>query len=156
MSLLEALDTISLEELTKAGDMKGWYGHLKGGWRLQGKKIGSAQYIRGEDGKLLRKLEKIHDRWRRYSASLLNTTSVALDRTITERLSRKPIALSLGDPPVVDETKQALRCMVNDKAVRQDKLPAELLKLGLSGSSHEILLAFHGIIVAVWMAGEVP
>ena len=37
-----------------------------------------------------------------------------------------------------------------------DELPAELLKLGLSDSSHEILLAFHDIIVAVWMTGEVP
>ena len=37
-----------------------------------------------------------------------------------------------------------------------DELPVELLKLGLSDSSHEILLAFHGIIVAVWMTGEAP
>ena len=37
-----------------------------------------------------------------------------------------------------------------------DELPAELLKLGLSDSSHEILLAFHDIIVSVWMTGEVP
>ena len=46
--------------------------------------------------------------------------------------------------------------MANDKAMGPDELPAELLKLGLSDSSHEILLAFHDIIVAVWMAGEVP
>ena len=30
-----------LEEFTKARDMKGWYGHLKGGWKLQGKKARS-------------------------------------------------------------------------------------------------------------------
>ena len=46
--------------------------------------------------------------------------------------------------------------MANDKAMGPDELPAELLKLGLSDSSHEILLAFHGIIGAVWMTGEVP
>ena len=46
--------------------------------------------------------------------------------------------------------------MANGKAMRPDELPAELLKLGLSDSSHEILLAFHDIIVAVWMTGEVP
>ena len=45
--------------------------------------------------------------------------------------------------------------MANGKAMGPDELPAELLKLGLSDSSHEILLAFHAIIVAVWMAGEV-
>ena len=46
--------------------------------------------------------------------------------------------------------------MANGKAMGQDELPAKLLKLGLSDSSHEILLAFHDIIVAVWMTGEVP
>ena len=46
--------------------------------------------------------------------------------------------------------------MANGKAMEPDELPAELLKLGLSDSSHEILLAFHDIIVAVWMTGEVP
>ena len=118
--------------------------------------FGSTQYIRDEGGKLLRKVEENRERERRYFASLLNTTSAALVRTIIEGLSPKPVALSLGDPPVVDETKQALRFMVNSKAMRPNELPAELPKLGLSNSSHEILLAFHVIIVAVWMTGEVP
>ena len=34
-----------LEGYIQAGDMRGWYGHLKGGWRLQGRKIESEQYI---------------------------------------------------------------------------------------------------------------
>ena len=46
--------------------------------------------------------------------------------------------------------------MANGKAMGPDELPAQLLKLGLSDCSHEILLAFHDIIVAVWMTGEVP
>ena len=37
-----------------------------------------------------------------------------------------------------------------------DELLVEVLELELSDSSHEILLPLHGIIVAVWMAGEVP
>ena len=145
-----------LEEFIATGNLRGWYGHLKGGWKLQGKKLGSAQYIRDENGKLLRKLDEIRARWRRYFTSLLNTTSAALNRTIIEGLSQKPAALSLGDPPVVSETKKVLRSMANGKAMGPDELPAGLLKLGLSDSSHEILLAFHDIIVAVWMTGEVP
>ena len=137
-----------LEEFIVAGDVRGWYGHLKGGWKLQGKKLGSTQYIRDENGKLLRKLDEVRARWRRYFTSLLNTTWTALNRTIIEGLSQKLTALSLGDPPVVSETKKALRSMANGKAMGPDELPAELLKLGLSDSSHEILLAFH-IIVAV-------
>ena len=46
--------------------------------------------------------------------------------------------------------------MAKGKAMGPDELPAELLKLGFSDSSQEILLAFHDIIVAVWMTGEVP
>ena len=83
-------------------------------------------------------------------------TPATLDRTIIEGLSQKTIALSLGDPPVVSETKKALRSMANGKVMGPDELPAELLKLGLSDSSHEILLGFHDIIVAVWMTGEIP
>ena len=51
-----------LEKFILAGDIRGWYGHLKGRWKLQGKKLGSAQYIREEDGELLRKLEEIRAR----------------------------------------------------------------------------------------------
>ena len=91
-----------------------------------------------------------------YFASLLNTTSVALDRTTVEGLSPEPVDLSLGEPPVVNETKQALRSMANDKIMGPDELPAELLDLGLPDCSHEILLAFHGNIMTVWMTGEVP
>ena len=38
-----------LEGFTLAGDIRGWYGHLKRGWKLQRKKVGSAHYIRDED-----------------------------------------------------------------------------------------------------------
>ena len=138
-----------LEEFIVAGDVRGWYGHLKGGWKLQGKKLGSAQYIRDENGKLLRKLDEIRARWRQYFPCLLNTTSAALNRTIIEGLLQKPTALLLGDPPVVSETKKTLRYMANGKAVGPDELPAQLLKIGLSDSSPKILLAFHDIIVAV-------
>ena len=145
-----------LEEFIVADDLRGWYGHLKGGWKLQGKKLRGAQYIKDENGKLLRKLDEIRAKWRRYFTSLLNTTSATLNRTIIAGLSQKPTALSLGDPPVVSETKKVLRSMANGKAMGPDELPAEPLKLGLSDSSQEILLAFHDIIVAVWMTGGVP
>ena len=145
-----------LEDFIVAGDLRGWHGHLKGGCKLQGKKLRSAQYIRDENGKLIRKLDKIRARWRRYFTSLLNTISATLNRTITEGLSQKPTALSLGDPPAVSKTKKALRFMANGKAMGADELPAELLKLGLSDSSHEFLLAFHDVVVAVWMTREEP
>ena len=78
-----------LEEFIVAGDLRGWHGHLKGGWKLQGKKLRSAQYIRDENGKLLRKLGEIRARWRRYFTSLLNTTTATLNRTTIEGLTQK-------------------------------------------------------------------
>ena len=106
-----------LEEFIVADDVRDWYGHLKGGWKLQGKKLGSAQYIRDENGKLLRKLGEIRARWRRYFTSLLNTTSAAFNRTTIEGLSQKQTAVSLRDPPVVSETEKAQRSMANGKAM---------------------------------------
>ena len=84
----------------------------------------------------------------------LNTTSAALDPKTIEGLSLKPLALSLGDPLVVDETKESLRSMANCKAMGTDELPVELFESGLSDSSYEIFVAFHGIIVTVWMKGR--
>ena len=44
-------------------------------------------------------------------------TSAALNRTIIESLSSQPIAQSLGDLPIVNEAKEALRSMANGKAI---------------------------------------
>ena len=44
--------------------------------------------------------------------------------------------------------------MANGKAMGPDELPADLLKLGLSNSSNEILLAINDITVAVWITRE--
>ena len=93
--------------------------------------MGSAQYTRDEDGKLLRKLKEIREEWRRCFPYLLNTTSAALDLIITKGLSPTPAALSPDDTLVVDETKQALRSMANGKPMGSDELPADLLELRL-------------------------
>ena len=57
----------------------------------------------------------------------------------------------------MDETNETLRYMSNNgKVMKQGELPAELVELGLSDISHGILLAFHSIIVVVWMTMGVP
>ena len=90
-----------LEVFILDGDIRSWYGHLKGGRKLQSKKLGSAQYIRDDDGKLIRKLEEIRVRWRRYFTSLLNTTLAALNQTIVDGL----MSISTIAPP------KAVDCM---------------------------------------------
>ena len=145
-----------LEEHTRAGDMRGWYRHLKGGWRLSGRPLDGEQYIRDEDGTLLRDNDLINERWVRYLSTLLNTISPTIDQTVIEKIAQRPIALSLGDPPSLCETAEALRAMSNGKATGPDGLPAELLKLGLNGEAPEILYHFHSIVYQVWISGEVP
>ena len=77
--------------------------------------------------------------WGRYIPFLLNTTSAALDRTIIGCLSsNKLMALTLGDPPVVGETKEVVISMDIGKVMGLNELPAELFNLWLSGRSHEV------------------
>ena len=98
----------------------------------------------------------INERWVRNFFALLNTISPTIDQTVTEKIAQRPTALSLGDPPSLCETAEALRAMSNGKATGPDGLPAELLKLGLNGGTPEILYHFHSIVSQVWISGEVP
>ena len=97
-----------LEEHTRAGDMRGWHRHLKGGWRLSGRPRDGEKYTRDEDGTLLRDNDLINERWVRYLSTLLNTISPTIDQTIIEEIAQRPIALSLGDPPSLCEPAEAL------------------------------------------------
>ncbi|CAM9464035.1 unnamed protein product, partial [Sphacelaria rigidula] len=136
--------------------MRGWYRHLNGGWRLSERPIESEQYIRDEDGNLLRDRGLISGRWERYVSTLLNAISATVDRTIIEKISQRPIALSLGNPPSPSETMEALRAMSNGKETDPDGIPAEIPKLGLNEEASDILYNFHDIVAAVWRIGEVP
>ena len=109
----------------------GGYGHLKGGWRLQGKRVGSAQYIRDEDGKLQRELEKTRERWSRYSGSVLNTTSAALDRrgSIPQSgspVTQRPAGLLAFEIRVNRQPFTSSQCIV----AYQHMLPSEYNKTG--------------------------
>ena len=107
--------------------MRGWYQSQR---RLKFKEQERGKHAvrQGRDGTFLRQLLAISETWRRFLASLLNPTSAALVRTIIVGPSPKPIALSLGDPPIVDETKQVLTYIAKGKAMGTEELLVELLK----------------------------
>ena len=52
----------------------------------EGKRIINSQYIRDEEGRLLRHIGLIRERWVRWSHKLLNTKSSTLDPTIVDEL----------------------------------------------------------------------
>lgn len=140
------------ERLLADSDQRGFYKHLKGTVGLEGKKARSEQFIRDEDGTLLRDKVQIRERWMRAFHKLLNTKSLKLDPTIIDPLPPRPLEQSLGDEPSVDEMMGAVKTMPNWKAVGPDDLPAELLKI----DHPDFIQCFHHILVNVWITGEVP
>ena len=59
----------------------------------------------------------------------LNTKSIKLDPTIIDLLQPRPLQLSLGDEPSMDDMTEVIKGVPNWKAGGPDGLPAELLKL---------------------------
>lgn len=62
-----------LEEYTLVRGMEGWHKHLKGGWGLPRRQIESQQYIRDEDGNILRDKELVSEIWGWVSSTILNS-----------------------------------------------------------------------------------
>ena len=82
---------------------------------------------------------------------LFNTKSVKLVPTIIDLMPPRPLKLSLGDEPSIEEMTEALKGMPNRKAVGPDGLPAELPK-----NRPGFAQCFHSVPVSVWVTGEVP
>ena len=90
----------------------------------------SSQYIRDEEGIMLRELVLILGRWARFFGTLLISKSDKLRLDIIEEIPQWSITHDLGVETTESELIVALRSMANAKAVGLDKLPVELLKLG--------------------------
>ena len=108
------------ERLLANNDQQGVYKHQKSTIGLEGKKARNEQVIRDENGTLLRDKLRIRERWVKFFDKLLNTKSLKLDPTIIELLPPRPLELSLGDEPSMNEMTQ-----VSCSLVGPDDLPAE-------------------------------
>ena len=104
-------------------------------------------------GTLLQDKVRIRKRWAGFQHKLLNTKSLNLDPTIVDLLPPRPLELSLGDEPSMDEMMtEALKGMSHWQAVGPDGFPAELLKIDHPAFAQ----CFHNILANVWEPGEVP
>ena len=88
-----------LEGRIREGDQFGFYKHLKG-MDVKGKMTYNSQYIRDEEGRLLRDIGLIRERWVRWFHKLLNTKSPTLDPTATDELKVWSPVQSAGRRPV--------------------------------------------------------
>ena len=71
---------------------------------LDGTKARGEQFMRDEDGTLLRDKVRIRERWSGFYHKLLNTKSLKLDPTIIDLLPPRPLSVPLGDVPSMDDT----------------------------------------------------
>ena len=142
-------------------DMKGLHKHLKKSVGLGGRQSGGQQFVKDENGVLLRDKGEILQRWARFFSTLLNTKSPKLNPTIIEEVQQRPAApitgdlVPLGSAPTLEETRRAIRGMYSWKAPGPDSLMVELLKID-EPAEPIVLERFHAILVEVWNGGEVP
>ena len=61
-----------------------FYKHLKSMVGLEGTKARSEQFLRDEDGTLLREEVRIRERWSGFYHKILNTKSLKLDPTVID------------------------------------------------------------------------
>ena len=94
---------------------------------------------------------RIRELWAGFYDKLLNTKPLTPDPTITDLLPPRPLKVSLGDKPSMNEMVEALKGIPNREAVRPDGLPVELLKTDHPAFAQ----CFHHILVNVWVTGEV-
>ena len=122
---------------------------MKGTAREGGEKAISEQFVRGEDGTLLRDKMRIRAIWAEFCCKSLNTRSLTLDPTIIELYStNRRLHCRSEMYPLLVVTK----VMLNWKVAWPDSLPAELLK----HDHREFVRCFHSIRVNAWKTGDVP
>ena len=131
----------------REGDPFGFYKHLKG-MDVEGKRTLNSQYIKDEEGRLLRDNALIRELWVRWFHKLLNTKSPTLDPSIVDELKQCPPYRPPDDVPFRYEVEEAIHALANRNAVGPDGLPAELLKVLADEGELDTLGKFRDITVA--------
>ena len=145
---------VELEKQLRVGDQYGFFQNIKSVQLEETKKV-EFQCVRDEGERLLRDRGRIREKWARFFRSLLNSKSDMLDPDIPKRLPQQPVANALGIESTEEKIATAMKAIANEKAVGPDRLPAELLKLGLQ-QDRTILLEFHRLTTVIWRKGTVP
>ena len=143
-----------VEEDLRQRDQRGLFQRCKS-LKIEDTRNVNSQYIRDEEGIMLRDPGLIFGRWAWFFGTLLNSKPDKLRLNIIDELPQWPITHDLGFKLTENELIGALRSMANVKAVGPDELPVELLKLGINHDPN-VLREFHRVIKLVWHQREVP
>ena len=139
---------------TRKGDQAGFYKHIRT-TSLERKRDRSSAYVKDENGVLLRDVELIRERWVRWFHTLLNAKSPRLDPNIAEGLSQRPENMPLGVQPTMQELTDAIRSLVNGKAVGPDGVSVELFKITLNGDP-TVRRRLHDSVGRIWRGDDAP
>ena len=120
---------------------------------LEGKRDRSSAYVKDENGVLLRDVELVRERWVRWFPTLLNAKSPRLDPNIAKDLDQWPENMPLGVQPTMKELIDAIRSLVNGKAVGPDGVSVELFKVTLNGDP-ALRRRLLDIVVRIWGGGR--
>ena len=133
-----------MEEGLRQCDQRGLFQRFKS-LNIENTRKVSSQYIRDQEGVMLRDPGVVLGRWAWFFGTLLNSKSDQLRLNIIEVLPKWPITHALGVEPTQNELIGALRSMANAKVVRSDELPVALFKLGINHDP-TVLREFHRVI----------
>ena len=141
-----------MQEVLRQRNQRGLFQRFKSLNMEDTRKV-SSQYIRHEEGIMLRDAGLVLGRWARFFGTLLKSKSDQLRLDTLEGLPQRPITHALEVKPTGNELIGALRSMANAKAVGPDEHPVELL--GISRDS-TVLQVFRRRIKLVWHQREIP
>jgi hypothetical protein len=97
-------------------------------------------------GNIIANKEGIKERWVEHFQELLNGNSEEIDEC-TEDLPDRSEADPRGqaDPPTLEQVRDSMKALRNNKAPGADSLPGELLKYG-----DGVTTAIHSLITIIW------
>ncbi|CAM9165766.1 unnamed protein product [Ascophyllum nodosum] len=125
------------------GDQRSFVQNIKSAKLEVTKKI-EPQYVRDEEGRLLRNKGRIRERRVRFFRSPLNEKFDTFDPDIPKRLPQKLVASALGIEPTEEEVATAIKEIAISKALGPGGLPIEMLKLGFQQDE------LHRLITFIW------
>lgn len=104
--------------------------------------------VKNENGDVITEESKVLEIWKNYFSDLLNCDQTDNDEALEKFMNVQPETLE----PTLEEVKQAIQHLKNNKAPGEDGLPAEVLKEGKEIVAREV----HKIILEVWKTETIP
>ncbi|XP_055371836.1 uncharacterized protein LOC129605867 [Condylostylus longicornis] len=94
--------------------------------------------------------EKILDRWEEYFTELFKKSDY--ENELNENFAPISSAENRVEEPSIDETKDAIHKLKNNKASGEDSITAELIKYG----GDAVLQKIHELIILIWKNEDIP